>query len=44
MPRIIISQDRKRATIHYETHSVTLVSDYNVLELINIILKGGLYV
>lgn len=36
MVRVIISQDRKKATIHYETHSVTIIaSQYeSIIDLI----------
>lgn len=33
--RIIVSQDKKRATVHFDTHSVNLSSDTDVTELIH---------
>lgn len=34
MVRIILSQDRKHAVVHFETHSVMFHSDTNVLLLL----------
>lgn len=33
--KIVVSKDKKRATIHFDTHSVNLSSDQDVTELIH---------